>query len=160
MFRKNQTPKADTGRPSESTPYGVLYTDTAAFTHFAEVRRIRDWLASFLDDMEQLRVSAPDAVKRIDGFWDTLPPQCAYLKSDTLARIRASLNGDSEIYLGAQLSTLRRHALDQWGHGVSGAAHACESVPTGHERPYTGPFPRGPQEPAFGYQRALMSGNY
>lgn len=152
MFRK--TTKADTGRPTEQTPYGVLYTDTAAYAHFAEVRRVRDWLAAFLDDMEQLRISAPEAVKRIDEFLSTLTPQHGHLKTEALGRIRASLNGDPEIHLGPQLTALRLHTSNLWDYAVRCAAQDCERVTSGLERPYAGPFPRGSQEPAFGFRRA------
>ena len=157
-------PKADSGRPTKQTPYGLLFTDTEAFARYAELRRIRDWLRSFLDDMEHLRLNASTATKRIDEFEATLKAGFD-LKTGALAnlsRIRASLSGNAEIHLGQQLTALRRHMQMHWDYVVSSAGQSVERVPTGHERPYDGPVPRksGDQTPAFGYHRALASGRY
>jgi hypothetical protein len=152
-------PKADQGRPTEQTPCGLLFTDTEAFARYVEFRRIRDWLKSFLDDMEHLRIDAPTAIKRIDAFCDTL---ASANKTDILARIRASLSGNAEIRLGQQLTALRLHTSNHWDYVVSCVGQDCERPLTGQERPYDGPVPRksGDQTPAFGYHRALASGRY
>jgi hypothetical protein len=157
-----QTTDTHKGRPTVQTPYGVLFSDTEAYSRYAEITRVRDWLLAFLYDMERLRIDAPTAVKRIDEFWSTLRPCHGGLKADQLQRIRACLAGDSAIHLSQQLTGLRTATRNHWCYSVGSAAMDCESVPTGQEIPYGGPFPRksGDQTPAFGYHRALADSRY
>ncbi len=156
MTTKTSASKVGPGRPSEATPDGgVLYTDTPEFAHYAELRRIRNWHEAFLDDVEHLRISSAEAIKRIDEFEASLP---ASFKQDNLSRIRASLSGNAEIHLGTQLTNLRRVTRHHWGYSVSCAAQNCERVPNGQERPYDGPLPRQ-QQSTGAYRHTLQAGH-
>lgn len=157
MTMKN--PKASS-RPTEPSPFGLLYSDTEAYGRYVELRRIRDWLKSFLDDMEHLRIDASAAIERIDEFWRTVQPCHGSLKTEHLARIRASLSGNAEMHLGPQLTALRLSTSRHWDYSVTCVAQDCERPPTGGEGVYTGPFPRksGDHMPAFGYSRAMATG--
>ena len=154
--------KADHGRPTEQTPYGVLFTDTAAYADYVEQRRLYDWHVSFLDDLQSLRIDATTAIKRIDDFFETLKPCHGGLKTTQLPRIRACLAGNTEIDLGTQLTALRKSVVDVMRHAPGNVAQTCERPPVAGSRPYDGPFPRasGDHTPAFGYHRTLASGRY
>ena len=160
MFKKTPAPSATPGRPTTQTPYGALFTDTEAFANYVEQRRLHEWHASFLSDMESLRIDAATAVKRIDDFWATLKPEHGGLKTGQLARIRASLAGNTEIHLGPQLTALRRATDEHMKYGPGNAAQVCERPPAADSLPYNGPFPRksGDHTPAYGYQRAMADG--
>ena len=151
-----------TSRPTEQTPYGLLFADTEAFARYTEAIRIRDWLQAFLEDMEHLRIDSRAAIKRIDAFWLTLAPAQGSLKTEQLARIRACLAGNTEIPMGPQLTGLRLMTSNHWHAAVSSTAQDCERPLTGAEIAYTGPFPRksGDQTPAYGYHRAMADGRY
>ena len=152
IFKK---PKVSNDRPNEQTPYGLLYSDTDTYARYVEALRVRDWLAAFLSDMDRLRLNPTEAIKRIDDFSATLAPHQGSLKSDHLDRLRASLAETSPIPFGSLLTGLRVHVSQHWGAVVASIAQDCERVPTGLERPYTGPFQRDTHTPAYGYYRAM-----
>jgi hypothetical protein len=158
MFKK--TPSAAPGRPTATTPYGVKFTDTPAYSRYAELLRIRDWHKSFLDDMDHLRLDGPAAVERIEDFIASLSAEHRGSTVEHLERVSACLRGTSTAPLSVQLLGLRMTSQNHWAFCVSSAAQECESVPTGQEIAYDGPFPRkaGDQTPAYGYQRAMASG--
>lgn len=150
-------PKADPGRPIVQTPGGIKFSDTEAYARYAEFVRIRDWLKSFLDDMEHLRIDAPTAIKRIDAFTVTLGSAHGSLKTECLDRIRVCLSGNTAMPLGRQLTALRLE-IAHWDYAVMGSAHDCERPTTGQETPYTGPFPlKVDRTPAVGHARGRMT---
>lgn len=157
---KKTTPSAP-DRPTTKTPFGVVYTDTPEFATYDEVRRIRDWMAAFLADVEGLRIDAAEAVRRIDAFGPTLRPSDASLVKDgPLACMRSCLSGEVERPMSRPLVWLRSHLDSHWDYVVSCTGQNCPRPPTGQEVSYNGPLPRTPGEhtPAFGYFRAMASG--
>ena len=150
-------PKVSKDRPSEQTPFGHLYTDTTDYARYVEACRIRDWLDGFVDDLDHLRLSAPEAIKHIDAFVATLAPALMLIHDTYLADIKAALSGNTAIKLSQRVNGLRHHT---WANVASSFAQDCERVPNGQEIAYSGPFPReaGSQVPAYGYHRAMADG--
>ena len=132
-------------RPTASTPCGTVYTDTPAYAHYLEVKRIHDWLLAFQTDMENLSLSKPEAVARITAFYDTLQPAHGGLKTGPLELIRKSLDGNTDIRIGMALSALRLDIGNHWHYAMGSAAQVIprpltDEQKTDHRLRYAGPF--------------------
>ena len=115
-------------RPCTATPYGVLYTDTAEYAHFEEMRRIRDAVLGLLSRMERVETTAPEFVAEIDALVGTLPGAYGRHLAETLGYIRRALCGDTEIRLARFLDALRNHG-EHFASAASGSALHCPRPP-------------------------------
>lgn len=132
-------------RPTASTPYGTVYTDTPAYAHYAELKRIHEWLSAFLDDLEHLRLQGPEASARITAFYDTLKPAQGSLKDGPLETIRKALDGNTDVHLGKALTGLRLETRTHWHYAMGSAAQVIprpltDEQKTDHRLRYSGPF--------------------
>ncbi len=101
------------GRPLAKLPEELgaieVYADTPEYANWLHLVAVRDWLRAFCADLHALRMTAAEAVERLDSFLGdpAIPEQHRRIAGDRLRYLRAGLNGDPGVNLGTHMTGLR-----------------------------------------------------
>ncbi|MET3494392.1 hypothetical protein [Variovorax boronicumulans] len=86
-----------------------VYADTPEYALWVQLIVVRDWMRAFGADLQGLRMTAPQAVERLDKFLaDTaIPGHLRSTAGDRLRYLRAGLVGEPGVDLGTHMTALR-----------------------------------------------------
>ncbi len=91
-----------------------VYADTPEFENWTHLVAVRDWLRAYSDDLHSLRITAQEAVERLDAFLTDagIPSHHRLSIGDQLRYLRAGLSGEPGVALGTAMNALRMRVAE------------------------------------------------